>query len=547
MKPSHLLRLAPLVCASLVLAACSSAAGTGSSAKTPGAGDLVVMTPAATSNLDKVTWNEPEGEPATIDPYLSVDYTPNTINSNMCENLMAYYPDYSFKPNLASSAANPDPLTWVYTLRSGVTFWDGSPMTSDDVAYSLNRNLKDAGSFYHYLYSSVKSVDVTGPLEVTVHLTKPDYLFNKEMADYAGVVVQKKFALAHPKDMGSPNVGLMCTGPYQFKSWTKGDNITMTAYPGYWDNANRKPKVSTIVFKFLTDEAAQTSALQTGDIDGMYDPPLSGLTQLKASSEGKLFYGPMDSNLTIVYSNPKGSMGNLKMRQALQLATDWDGMAKVIMKGTATPIKAMFPPNVFDDAKAQLQPAYDALPPVQSGSIDKAKALVAAAGEDGKKPVVFAVGGTFTGIQFGNSVVDAAKKAGMNASLKVVPAAEYGGYLYDPKTRAGVDILFTDFWPNIPNALDWVGITSATGGSFNQYGYNGIDSLYDQARATADPAEQGKIQAQIMTKLTDELLTMAPGLSRASRLFMNKRVTGAPASFSYVYFPWAVYLGGTGS
>ena len=540
---------APLTIAALALAACSSgSSSSGGSTSSGGSGiQLVVNTPAATTEVDKITWNEWEGEPGTIDPFLSVDYTPNTINSNLCETMLVYTPDFQLKPNLAEKFSNPDPLTWVYDLKQGVTFWDGSPMTPEDVQYSLNRNLTDPNSFYHYLWSNVKSVEVSGPSQVTVKMSKPDYLFNKELANFAGVVIEKKFALAHLKDMGSPDVGVMCTGPFSFGSWTKGDNITINRYDGYWDNANRKPKVKSIVFKFLTDEAAITSALQTGEIDGAYDPPLSGLTQLQANTTGKIFYGAMPSNVTLVYANPQGAMGNLKMRQALQMAVDWDGMAKTIFKGTGTPIKAMFPPSVFDDAKDQLQPAYDALPAVQSGNIDGAKALVAQAGADAQKPIVFATIGSFTGQQFGNAVIDAAKKAGMNATLKVVPPDQYSNYLYDAKTRAGVDILFTDFWPNIPNALDWMGITATQGASFNQYGYTGVQGLYDQARGTADTAARGKIEAQMMTQLTDQLLTMTPGISRYSRLWMNNKITGAPATFSYVYYPWAATLGGTGT
>jgi peptide/nickel transport system substrate-binding protein len=152
---------------------------------------------------------------------------------------------------------------------------------------------------------------------------------------------------------------------------------------------------------------------------------------------------------------------------------------------------------------------------------------------------------TGQGQQFGQAVAAAAKKIGLNFTLKIVPTGEYTNYLYDPKTRAGVDILSTDFWPNVPNALDWIGLAATTGASFNQYGYKQIDSLYTKAVGSADIATRGAIEAQMMTALRTNLLPMVPGISRSSRVWMNNRVTGAPASFDYVYFPWAAYLGGT--
>ncbi len=543
-----LLVVAPLVGASLVLAACSGGGSSTPSESASGGADggitLVVDTPKPTSEIDTVIWNLWEGEPYTTDPYTSADYKENTVNSNMCETLMIYTPDYTFKPNLAKAFSNPDPLTWVYDLRDDVTFWDGSPMTTDDVVYSMSRNLTDPASFYHYLYSNVKSITATGANQVTVKLTAPDYLFNRELADYAGVVVQKKFAEAHPTDFGTPDVGVMCSGPFQFKSWTKGDNITLTRFDGWW-NKEQTPKVKNLVFKFLTDEAAITAAFQTGEIDGGYDPPLSGLTQLQSNTSGKLYYGSMPSNLTWTYVNPEGAMKNQKMRQAIQLAVDWNGIAKALFKGTAVPIRAELPPTVFDDAKAQLEPAYAALPENGTPDIERAKALVAEAGADGQKPVVLGTIASATGQAFGNAVVDGAKKAGINATLKVIPVDQYTNYLYDPKSREGVDMLFTDFWSNIPNALDWMGTTSTKGASFNQWGYSGVDDLYNAARAEKDDSKRGDITAQMMNKLAAENLTMGNGLQRASRLWMNNKITGAPATFTYVYAAWAQYLGGT--
>jgi len=225
------------------------------------------------------------------------------------------------------------------------------------------------------------------------------------------------------------------------------------------------------------------------------------------------------------------------------MAIDWDGIAKTILKGTGTPIRSMMPPTVFGKYKAVLTPAYDQLPQPQSAQYDAAKKLVAEASTDAKKPVVMAVPANFTSQQFGSSVADAAKRIGLNFTLKVVPTDQYTNYLYDAKTRAGVDILFTDFWPNIPDPLDWLGIAALNGGSFNQYGYTGIDQMFGDALGEVDPVKRATMIGQIQAKTTADLLPMVPGISHSSRLWMNKRVTGAPASFDYVYYPWAAGLG----
>jgi hypothetical protein len=143
------------------------------------------------------------------------------------------------------------------------------------------------------------------------------------------------------------------------------------------------------------------------------------------------------------------------------------------------------------------------------------------------------------------AVKSAADKIGLNFKLNVVPATGYSNYLYDPTTRGSTDLLYTQFWPNIPNPLDWLGITAVTAGTFNQSGYSGIDKLYVQAVATADDTERAKLVTQMEKQLREEMNPMFPGVELHNDVFMNSRISGAPASFDYVYYPWAAYLGGT--
>ncbi|WP_125616698.1 ABC transporter substrate-binding protein [Specibacter cremeus] len=506
---------------------------------------LTIMTPAAKSNVDKVTWNVFEGEPQTVDPFKSADYTPNMINSNMCENLLTQTPEFQIKPNLASSYTNPDPLHWVYNLRSDVTFWDGTPMTADDVAWSLNHNLTDKTTFYNYLYTNVAKVAVTGAHQVTVTLSRPDYLFNQELASYAGVVVQKKFYTEHAATVGAPSVGVMCTGPFKFGKWIQGQSITLTRNDHYW-NKDLQPKVGTLVFTFLTDDSSITSGLLAGQIDGTFNVPTPSLVQLKNSPVGNMYMGPAPINLTMVYANPAGPMSNPDMRKALQLAVDWNGLGKQTFSGTATPIKLQTPKTVFGFADKDLAALEDSLPAPASAQDEEAKKYVAKVPANIRsQKIVMVVTDVPETQQLGLAIKDAANRIGLNFELKVVPSTGYSNYLYDPKTRAGVDILYTQFWPNIPDPLDWLATTAVSGGLFNQYGYSGVDDLFAKARGTADPVERAKLTAQIEAKLHDGLLPMVPGLLVDNTVWMNKRITGAPASFSYVYYPWAAYLGGT--
>ncbi|MFG3547794.1 ABC transporter substrate-binding protein [Streptomyces sp. NPDC047725] len=531
--------------ATLALAGCSGG-GTSGTKGTGSTDTLTTFTPTGSGSVDSITWNVFQGEPQTVDPFQSADYTPNMINSNMCETLLAQTPDFQIKPNLATSYANPDPTTWVYELRTDATFWDGSPMTADDVVWSMQHNMTDKSSFYGYLYANVASITKTGAAEVTVRLKQPDYLFNDELASFAGVVVKKEFYEQHGKKAGTPGVGVMCTGPYRFDKWTRGQSIRVSRYDGYW-NKSLPRRVKNIDFTFLTDDSAITSGLLSGQIDGTYGPPMAGLTQLRASSAGRLYSGAAPLAVTLVVANPKGAMGSADVRKALQTAIDWKGIGKQVFAGRGTPASLQTVPAVYGFAEDELTSYAGSVRTDGSAKIEEAKKLLAKVPDDVKsQQISLVVPQQAETQQLGLAIKAAADRIGLTFKLNVVPATGYSNYLYDPATRGDTDLLYTQFWPNIPNPLDWLGLTAVTGGTFNQSGYNGIDGLYAEAIGTKDDSARSELVVQMERKLHDEMNPMFPGIQLTNDVWLGNKITGAPAAFDYVYYPWAAYLSGTG-
>lgn len=544
---TRLAALAAGTTVALALAGCSGGdAQTGDASDAPVDGELVTYTPEGTAEVDAITWNVFQGEPQTIDPYHGADYTPNMINSNMCETLLAQTPEFEITPNLASSFSNPDPLTWVYELRDDVTFWDGTPMTAEDVAWSLNHSIEDETAFYGYLFSSVESIEATGEHEVTVRLTTPDYLFNEELASYAGVVVQKEFYEENADAVGTPEVGLMCTGPYQFEEWLQGQSISVSRYDDYW-NEDVPLQVDSIEFTFVTDDSAITQGLLSGQIDGTYNPPVSALEQLRASAAGSLYSGPAPLEVTLVVANDEGAMGSVDVRRALQMAIDWKGIGEQVYGGGGTPSALQTVPSVFGFAEEELTAYADSVATDGSPRIEEAKALLAdVPAEVLDAEISLVVPQQAETQQLGLAIKAAADEIGLNFALDVVPATGYSNYLYDPETRGDTDLLYTQFWPNVPNPLDWLGLTSIPGASFNQSGYAGVEDLYYEAIATADDAERAELVVEIEKRLYEEMMPMFPGITLQNDVWLGERITGAPAAFNYVFSPWASYLGGTG-
>ncbi|MEU6737786.1 ABC transporter substrate-binding protein [Streptosporangium sandarakinum] len=506
-------------------------------------GDLLVTTPAAKGELDKATWNLPFGEPASLDPIKAFNYPENTVVANLCEGLMRLDPDYSVKPNLAEKVANPDPKTWVYTLREGVTFWDGEPMTADDVVFSLRRHLDpDEGSYWasDQITGNIDSIEKTGDHEVTIRLKQPDATLNSYMVTPVGVVVEKAQREKAGAKYGTPEGSVMCTGPFKVASWQKGSKITLDRNDAYWDAA-RKAKTKQLDLQFIVDPGAIASALDTGAIDGSYDVPVGALDRLSASQNGKLYLG-RSLQMVAVISTGNGLLGDPAVRRALAMATDREAIAQTVFAGTAQASRSLVPRGGWSYGDEVFGPAYDALPDTKK-NIEEAKKLVA--GKTGGAPIVIAYPSErqfYADIL--SEVANAGRELGLTIQPKGVPSAQYGAFFSDAKARAGYDGFMTTNYMDIPDPLAFLRTIAAKGGSQNFNGYEDpqVQDLIGKAAATADDAERAKVTTEIQSKVMEQT-PWIPIAAPAVQLFLNKRVTGVPASFVYLYSPWAASLG----
>ncbi len=530
---------------SLGLAACGGGADP-AGPKTAGQklDDLLVITPAAQRDLDKATWNLPFGEPASLDPIKAFNYPENTVVANLCEGLMRLDPDYSMKPNLAEKVETSDQKTWVYTLRDGVRFWDGEPMTADDVVFSLRRHLDPKeGSYWasDQITGNIASIEKTGDRQVTITLKKPDATLNSYMATPIGVVVERRQRAEAGAKYGTPEGSVMCTGPFTLSSWEKGSKITMLRNDAYWD-ASRRAKTKQIDLQFIVDPGAIASALQTNAIDGSYDVPLGAVDQLSNAGDGTLYFGK-SLQLVGVISTGDGALGNPAVRRALALATDREAIAQTVFAGTAQVPRSLVPRGGWTYGDEVFGKAYDALPDTKK-SLDEAKKLLSGV-DVGSAPITIAYPSER---QFYADILsemsNAARELGLTIQPKGVPSAQYGAFFSDPKARAGYDGFMTTNYMDIPDPLAFLRTIAAKGGSQNFNGYDDpqAQSLIAEAAGTLDEAKRATLVTELQAKVMEQM-PWIPIAAPSVRLFLNKRVTGVPASFVYLYYPWAADLG----
>lgn len=532
----------------VALVGCSSAVEsptpTSSGSSTTGDG-LTPLTPPAKGPLDSITWNLGGGEPTSLDYSYTWDTGPgNMVLANLCDNLMRQNPDSTYSPAVASAASTPDDTTYVYDLREGVTFSDGTPMTADDVVFSLQRQLNpDVGSFWAVWFQNVESVKATGPMQVTVKLKAPDVLFGQMMATPAGAVVQKAYVEAKGQAYGTAAGGVMCTGPYELTKWSTGAGITLTARDDYWDKA-LQPKVKTVNFTFVRDPATVTNGLLTGSIDGTWTAPISGLGQLNSSTTGKLWSNSGTWSTMLTMASFSGALKDARIRQALQKSIDYEGITTGLLQGTAVPGASVVSPAYWSYAKETYAAAYEALPAAEQ-DLDGAKALVEAAGAPSAPIVVAFDSGDTIAASTVASIQDSAKKVGLTVELKPLPAATLVTLFYDPAAREGVDAIYSTSSGDIPEPLEVFSQFVSTS-YLNYTGF--VNPAYDEplaeARGVADPQARAALVAKGQAAAADIVQTFLPLSHNKVLLYLNNRVTGAPVnSLSSLYYPWAATLG----
>ncbi len=517
-----------IAAAAVVLAGCSGGGGAGDKGQVK-PGDLISSLPAAKGEVDLLKWNLP-GEPDTIDPANTVTYPSGTVVRNLCDSLITANPDFTLRPNLATFEVK-SPTQIVYTINKDAKFWDGSPVTAVDVAFTLNR-VRDPNYVLSFIMIKVKSVDVTGANEVTVNFKTPDELFANEMQNIG--IIQKAYTEKQGDKFGTSTGGVMCSGPYKLENWSPGNSLTMTRNDEYW-NKDVKPLVKTVKFSFISDATALAQALNAGEIDGSYEVPASAIPALKKSSAGRLVFGPSTQSLNINITTPDGVTADNKLRQALQRALDRDAIAKVVYNGAARANYTSVTEATWPKAETDIyQPAYDKIAAARKFDLGAAKKLVEESDYDGTPIVIAVQAGDETISRVAQLVQQQAKAVGLTVKIRSLQPLVFSEAGYDATKRKGIDMMLQTNFNGTADPLEPMGFSYLPGQPYN---YTELDNpkvtkLLTDARESFDAKERAKMVVEAQALVEEDSSTI-PLVSTNTTTFLNDRLTGAVTSFAY--------------
>jgi len=236
----------------------------------------------------------------------------------------------------------------------------------------------------------------------------------------------------------------------------------------------------------------------------------------------------------------------VRVRRALSMALDRQGIIDSVYKGAALMPRWLSNPGTFGYGKSVFDAAY-AKAPVMSQNIAAAKKLVQQAGATGKT-ITIGTSSQLSDIAAVTGAYQAAAQAiGLNVKLKSVSAQNFINFFIDPKSRVGVDGFLTVNYGDYADPAAMLSTFILPEGSQNYDHFNdpAIINALEQARSTANPDKRAALVSRAET-LTAQQLPWIPNVQPTSVLTLSKNLTGAYASFAYMLAPWADSLGGTG-
>lgn len=287
-------------------------------------------------------------------------------------------------PGLAVSWENIDPLTWEFTLRDGVKWSDGEPLTTDDIIFSIERIRNVPGSvapFTGYV-RTIESVTAKDPQTLVFKTTTPNPGLPLNLAS-VHIVAKHSTENASSEDFDSGKA-LVGTGPYKLVSYTPGDRIIAEKNPYYWGEPVIWDKVN---YKYTPNAATRTTALLAGDVDVIDKVSVSDLPKLEKDPKVSVYaYNGLRVMLLQPSFNPnpnqyitdrngkpldKNPLLDVRVRKALSLAINRDAIADRILQGGVTVANQWMPEGTIGYNDAIKDIPYDA---------EQSKALLAEAG-----------------------------------------------------------------------------------------------------------------------------------------------------------------------
>ena len=447
-------------------------------------------------------------DPLTLDPALAGDATSNGYVLQLFSGLVRL--DDSLEPmaDLAQHwQISSDGLTYIFDLRHGVTFQDGSKVTASDFKYSLERACNPAtGSQTASIYlgdilgvnemlsgaaQSLSGVQVVDNYTLKVTLVSPSSAFLAKLSYPTAFVVDKNNVAKGYPWWKTPNG----TGPFRLNLWTQGSQLVLERNPLYYGD---KSKLNKVVYKLLAGipmNLYESGDIDVADMDVSYydrvmDPAGSFYSQLVVTPELSLTYLGFDVN--------KPPFDDAGVRKAFAMAVDKQKLDSLMFRNTVAVAYGILPPGM---------PGYNSALQTSGYDVNAAKALIAASkyGSAANLPPITITTSGYGGLVPGDLVAivyDWEATFGINIDIRQLDPSQFSYFLKQEKDN----MYYWGWGADYAHPQNFLEVLFGTGTTYNIGGYSNaqFDALLKQAAATNDEAASFALYQQAEQLLVND-------------------------------------------
>ncbi len=371
--------------------------------------------------------------PSAMDPHFHNLGANLNVAANMFDTLVRMDADSRLQPALAASWKVIDPTTWEFKLRDGVRFHDGTPLTADDVIYSLDRpgKLVNSPAGFAIFTKAIATKQAVDASTIRITTAGPYPLLLSDLSTI--YILSRKAAEGVATEDFAKGTGMIGTGPYRFTSFLRDDRVELAANPAPWGD---KPGWDKVTMRFIPNNTARLAGLLAGDVDGIEGVPAADLSAVKANP--KLVFGQkVSARLVYFYVDggraetpqvtakdgsklAKNPLADQRVRQAMSLAINREAITERVMAGLGYPTGNLVPESLFGYDPTLKVPAFDP---------EAAKKLLAEAGyPDGFAITIHGPNDRLVNdAQIVQAVGQMLSRIGIATKVETAPMASYAG------------------------------------------------------------------------------------------------------------------------
>jgi peptide/nickel transport system substrate-binding protein len=431
-----------------------------------------LVTPVAAQTAKDVLTIDAPNDAATLDPHLQWDTDSYGVYRNIFDNLLARDATGKIVPQIATAWRFADDTHVEFDIRPDVKFQDGTPLSAEDVVFSVKRITNPAlKSPQLSQFDQIADAQALGPTTVRLTMKKPYPVLLAQLVKLS--VVPK----AYVERVGDQEFNLkpLGSGPYKLRAWQKGVQVTVDANASYWRG---KPPFKTVIFRAVPDVSTRVADLKTGRADLIRLLPPDEAIALKSDARLAVLTVPTERVGYLFINAQAGRTADVRVRRAIAHAIDKQGLIDALLQGFGKPVNSI-----------GAEPIFGYLPDIAGYDYDptKARALIKDAGAEGAA-ITF-----LTSPAYDRRVVEAIQQMINDIRLKVeVVALDQATFLRRRQgTPADAGGLALGVWSCACQDADGIIFPLFRSGStWSKYANPAYDVAVDSARSTLDETKR---------------------------------------------------------